>query len=332
MPNTKDTSPELISKLADESQELSEELLSAFTHLFSDILPEQLKSLHENWHKIKLSRKHDLLAHLKNELDNDVLLSYNALAHHLLKDEDAIIRAYAIRLLGEYEREDLLPTLLEIAREDPETDPREEAIKLLGIYIYYGELEEISPENLKKNEDALIKIAQNDQEKSVIRQRAIEALGFSSRKEVPALIEEAWNKDAFLWKSCALFAMGRSYNEIWEPQVLEALNNDNDLVRFWATKSAGDLSLQKARPILLEALKEEDDADIMDATIWALSAIGGEDVRTHLLALLDQYEEDEDEAIEYLEDALENLDFTEDVQNLDLTNFDYDTLDLLDED
>ncbi len=317
-----------LEKLKDKEQELFTEFYADFAPLLSDIKPEQLKALLEIWHKIKLSRKHDLLAHLKNELDNDVLLSYNALARHLLKDEDAIIRAYAIRLLSEYEREDLLPFLLEIAREDPETDPREEAIKSLGIFVYYGELEEISLENLKKIEDTLIQIAQDDEEKSVIKQRAIEALGFSSRKEVPALIEEAWNKDAFLWKSCALFAMGRSYNEIWAPQVLEALNSDNDLVRFWATKSAGDLSLQKARPILLEALKEENDADIMDATIWALSAIGGEDVRIHLLALLDQYGEDEEEAIEYIEDALENLDFTEDVQNLDLANFDYDESDL----
>ena len=311
-----DTFNELILKLTDEHQELSEESFSFFTHLFSDMFPEQLKIFSENWHKIKLSRKHDLLAHLKKELDEDLLLNYEALGQFLLKDDDATIRSFALLLLNDYEREDLIPVLLEIAREDPETAPREEAIKLLGTYVYYGELEEVSPENLKKIEDFLIQIAQNGEEKSLIIQRAIEALGFSSRKEVPALIEGAWQKDAFLWKSCALFAMGRSYNEMWEPQVLEGLSNDNDLVRYWATKSAGSLFLQEARPILLDALKTESDSDVMDATIWALSEIGGEDVRIHLLALLDQYEDDEEEEIEYIESALENLDFTEDIQNL----------------
>ncbi len=70
-------------------------------------------------------------------------------------------------------------------------------------------------------------------------------------------------------------------------------------------------------------LGEEEDEGILNAAIWSLSQIGGEDVRTYLENLLDVVEDD-DEQLAFLEEALDNLAFTEDLERFDLLAFDPD--------
>ena len=60
-----------------------------------------------------------------------------------------------------------------------------------------------------------------------------------------------------------------------------------------------------------------------NAAIWSLSQIGGEDARTYIEALLDQTEDDDDQ-IEFLEEALDNLSFTEDLDRFELMAIDPD--------
>ena len=50
------------------------------------------------------------------------------------------------------------------------------------------------------------------------------------------------------------------------------------------------------------------------AAIWALSQVGGERVRTALEALLETT--DDDEEANQIDNALENLDFTDEMRNL----------------
>ncbi len=306
----------------DKNQEINRELLQSYSPLFSDMFPAQLRSLFQVWDEIALQRRHALLAHLKSELDVDLLYSFEALARALLSSDDAITRTYAIRLLDDCENDNLVETLLKIATDDPELEPRAEAITSLGTYIYYGEIDKLSQENLSMVEETLLEIAQNS-EKAELKMRAVESLGFSSREEVPDLIREAWQRGTAAWKANAVSAMGRTYDKSWEEEILEALLHESEVVRLAAAKAAGGLSLDSARPILLNALKEEKDAGVLRAAIWSLSEIGGEDVKEYLLFLFDQYDEESDEEeIEYLEEALANLDFTEDAQSLDLFDFD----------
>ena len=117
--------------------------------------------------------------------------------------------------------------------------------------------------------------------------------------------------------------MGRSADERWTDDVTRTLVSENDNIRKAAVQAAGDLSLKSTRPLLLRMLGEEEDGLVLSAIIWSLSQIGGEDVRTYLENLLDQLEED-DEQIAFLEEALDNLAFTEDLDRFDLLAFDPD--------
>jgi hypothetical protein len=62
-------------------------------------------------------------------------------------------------------------------------------------------------------------------------------LGFSSREEVSVLIDAAFNSGEVEWRTSALFAMGRSRNEIWKNQVLSMLDNSQPDLRQEAASS-----------------------------------------------------------------------------------------------
>ena len=82
-------------------------------------------------------------------------------------------------------------------------------------------------------------------------------------------------------------------------------------IQLEAVRAAGELELDSTRRILLDLLEEEaQDSDIRSAIIWSLSQIGGR-IRETLEKLAEETEDDEE--IEILEDALDNLSFTEDV-------------------
>jgi hypothetical protein len=68
---------------------------------------------------------------------------------------------------------------------------------------------------------------------------------------------------------------------------------------------------------LLEFLGDED-YKVLRATVWSLSQLGGEEARDAISAMLDYAEDDQD--IEYLEDALDNLVFVDSTK--DLLDFD----------
>jgi HEAT repeat protein len=220
----------------------------------------------------------------------------------------------AIQILREYELVDLLPTFVNLAEHDPDADVRAASAAALATYIYMGEVEDISPKKLKIVEECLLGLISSS-DTTLVRRRALEALGFSSRKEVPGLIEKAYTSPEMDWLVTALFAMGRSANSRWKPQVLKMLSHKRPAVRAEAAGAAGELEIKAARPELLELL-EDVDPDVRMASIWSLSQIGGAGVRSALENMLET-SEDDDEANQ-IDNALENLDFTEEMQHLAL--------------
>jgi hypothetical protein len=145
----------------------------------------------------------------------------------------------------------------------------------------------------------------------LIRRRALESLGYSSRPEVIPLIESAFSSRDKEWIASALFAMGRSANEIWEQHVLQSFDSPHPLIRMEAARAAGELELKEAVEDLLEMI-DDDNPDVRSAAIWSLSQIGGEGVRDTLEELQELSEDDEE--IEFIESALDNLSFTEDME------------------
>jgi HEAT repeat protein len=282
---------------------------------FSDLDPAGVRTVLEAWPGIPSDRKRILLDGLRDLSDDNTLVSFEDLARALLTDPEAQVRTGAMRLLDESNDVRLVPAYIKILAGDEDPQARAEAAADLGKYVELGELEEIPSQLQRQVEDALLEKA-NSEDQVAVRRNALESLGYSSRAEVLTLIDSAFRRENPQWQASALFAMGRSFDERWEEQVLSRLSDVNTVVRLAAVEAAGELRLASARAPLFQLLEDEDDDDISSAAIWSLSQLGGEDARIFIENLVDLAAEGED--AQYLEEALENLEFTDELKRFDM--------------
>lgn len=298
-------------------------------HCFSDLPQTDFNHLKNIWKQINPSRRATLLEDLEFLAETDTLLCFDDLASFALDDEIPAVREAAIHLLWETEDAKLAPRFVRLLNEDEDENVRAAAAGALGLFVYLGELEHIPPETQRDIEETLLDQFTRNVAKP-IRRKALESLGYSGRDEVCNLIETAFATNESEWQASALLAMGRSADIRWEPQVLKMLNHPNPLIQEEAIRAAGELELAAAREPLLELLqtRESLDDDVFAALVWSLSQIGGENVRSALEDLLEE-SEDEDES-EYIESALENLEFTDNYNLMEMFDFDIDSKDNLD--
>lgn len=290
-----------------------------FLHRFSDLSPTDFTKLKTVWTQIAPHRRVSLMEDLEILAEANTLVSFDALCIFALDDSEAEVRTAALRYLWESEDEKLIPKLIDLLETDADEQARAAAASTLGKFIYLGELDEISPAVLNLVEDKLLAAASGSHS-ALVRRRAIESLGYSSRKEVQSLILSAYNHTDPDWQCTALFAMGRSASEEFIPAVVDQLDNPNLDIQYEAVRAAGELSASDAREPLLEMLEEDAlDEDLRMAIIWSLSQIGGEDVRQKLEDLLSEAEDGEE--MEFLQESLDNLFLTEGLSSFEMFDF-----------
>jgi len=296
---------------------------------YSDPDPKSLQLFIDIWPRVKPDRKLLLLDTLLKHLDSDTLVSYEDIGRALLTDDDGQIRARALGLLAESNDPKFVPTLIDIYLNDVDLAPRLAASDLLGEFILLGELDDLDDDLQAKSEDALISVMRS-KENPTLQKRTLESLGYSSRDEIVSIIEASFERADPTWTASALHAMGRSHDNRWNDDVVSKLLDPDPRIRFAAVEAAGELSIQDAGPIILQMLEdEEEDDDVVTAAIWSISQIGGDDARVYLLHLIEIT--DDEDLVAYLEDALENLDFHEEIDKFDLLALDEDDLEDLNE-
>ncbi len=315
---------EVVTALLDNNRPFSPRYL----HKFSDISPTDLDALKKIWLQINLNRRVALLEDLEELAEADTVVSFDDLARLAMSDPDGRVRLIAIRLLWESDDVKLVPVFTKMMFEDKEEIVRAQAASAIGLFIYIGELETIPSFSHHQIEDNLLKVL-NGTDSPIVRRRALKSLGFSSREEIPDLIRKAYNEDDPQWLASALFAMGRSADAQWEESVLNNLDNSDPDVQIEAVRAAGQLELGSAREALLTMLEDfaDLDVDLKAALVWSLSQIGGDGVQEALDQLYEEIEDD-DEA-EYIEDALDNLQFTDSGGDLSMMGLPVDEDDLL---
>ncbi len=294
-----------------------------YLYRLSGLEGEDFEVIKATWPQISLQRRRALLEDIETLQETNYVVSFDKLCEIALKDEDPGVRTLAIQILWESEDPALIPLFLDILENDTETETRAQATSALGRFVYLGEMEELAEDKFHAVEERLLEIM-NSEAHPLIRRRALEAMGFSSRESVADHITEAFEYGDEDWLASALFAMGRSGASRWKPEVLDNLGHESDRVKLEAAKAAGELYLEDAVPELL-GLLDNLDAELRVVAAWALSEIGGDGVREALEALQDETTDDAE--YEALESALDNLAFTEDMPTLDIFDFDQDDLD-----
>jgi len=297
---------------------------------FSDIPLPQLRLLRTVWPEIKRERKISLFEDLETIAESDTLVSFDELAKMALVDADSAVRVLAIRLLWECEETRLLPLFTDMMLSDPAEDVRAAAASALGKFVLFGELDAI-PETMKiANLQNLLDVTSGE-DLPMVRRRALESLGFSSHQKIPELIQTALSTNETQWVTSALYAIGRSADERWSDTVLQCFDSNDSEILFEAIRAAGELQLEEARDLLIDKLDEtNEDQELRFAIIWSLSQIGGEISKKKLEELLEKSTDDEE--IDWVEKALENIELGGQLESIDMLEYDPDETDLDDED
>lgn len=299
-----------------------------FLYRLSDLAGPELRQFKTAWPTLPDWRRQALLEDLDQMFENDTLLSYESISRLALLDPNPQVRLVALHSLQDYEVTDLIPKFLNILSSDKDHEMRALAAGILGQYVYLGEIDEIPADILETIVIGLLQAAANGKT-PLIRQRAIESLGFSSRREVPELIEIAFSTGQEDWMASALNAMGKTYDQRWHASVLKMLDHPATRVRFEAIRAAGELEISAAKQPLL-ALLQGEEREIFLAAVWSLSQIGGNELQKVFEELLSAAESDEE--ADLIEEALDNLVFNESIGLHDSFDFDDDYEDDFDRD
>ena len=293
-----------------------------YLYRLSGLEGNELDQLRKVWPLLSAQRRLGLLEDLELLAESNTVMHFDAVDQQALSDEEAEIRIVAIRSLWPSEQKDLIPVFIDLLNKDENTGVRAQAAAALGRFVYLGELGKIPTGTLKEVEEQLLDVLDADVD-PIVQRRALESLGYSSRPEVADLIESVYQGGEPDWVASALFAMGRSADDRWAPIVIEHLQDTNPDLSREAARAAGELELSEALSELLDLLDDED-SEVRLAAAWSLSQIGGREAADALEGLLER-SDDEDE-IDLIENALENLAFTEELGELNLLDFATDDL------
>jgi HEAT repeat protein len=304
---------QVISALLDSATPLPTTMLRQF----SDISSENLAALKKIWNQVNVERRLELLTNLQDMVETDTLVSFDDLARFVLADENPGLRIKAIHLLSECEDYRLIPQFVRMMKTDTDEGVRSSAASALGMFVYLKELDKVTSSEAAHLEDHLLDAYHNDSSE-LVQRRALESLGFSCHPEVPPLVEKAYHHKDEAWIASALFAMGQSADSSWTHEVIPMLKHPSHKIQLEAVRAAGKLEIAAARQTLLEMLVRDEDMEeeMYRSIIWSLSEIGGKNVRKVLEALMDKAEDDDE--VEFLDEALGNLEFTDGSEEFNL--------------
>lgn len=306
-------------QLADVTKPLA---IAQLYHL-SDLSGQQLAKFREAWPQVPAERRRQILGFLLEIAESNFEVDFEPVFRACIDDADEEVRAHSVEGLWESEDTSLIAPLLEMIQNDPAVQARAAAAGALGRFVLLGELGRLSPRKQEVIEEALLNLIRSPGESPEVRRRAVEALAFSCRDEVTAVIENAYYDQERLLRVAAVFAMGRNLDPQWEPLLLDELRSHDPEFRYEAARACGELELTSAVPHLAELLTDED-REIQEAAIWALGQIGGQQAR-HILEAHYQTVGDDEVLLEAIEEALSELALAAGVIQFPLYKYEVDT-------
>jgi HEAT repeat protein len=267
------------------------------------------------WPTLPVERRRTVLERLAELAEDNPELDFDAVFLTALDDADAAVRRLAIEGLWERRERDVIPPLIRLMRSDPEPAVRAEAALALGRFVLMGEFGDLRPRDTVAVTDALRETVTDPAEFSLVRGRALEAVGASSQPWARDLIQDAYDSADERMVVSAIHAMGRSADAYWVPTLLDELHSADAEVRYEAAGALGEIEDEEALPHLAELIDDED-SEVRDAAIRAIGEIGGAEA----CDILRQYVDDPDEQLRSAaQAALEQAEFGDDPMGLRLS-------------
>ncbi len=246
-------------------------------YLLSNLDADDTARVRAVWPELPVELRRRLTATLVEIAEADFEVNFGAVFRLGLDDEDADVRTTAIK--GLWEDQDVrLVSPLATCLQDKAASVRAAAATSLGRFVLLGELGKIRPDPSTQAYEALLAVCQNAAEHFEVRRRTLESLSYAGTAEVVVLIREAYKAPEEKMRVSAVFAMGRSADSQWAPQVKQELFSPNPELRYEAARACGELQLSDTVSEL-EDLTEDVDPEVQEAALWALGQIGGDKAR-----------------------------------------------------
>jgi HEAT repeat protein len=279
-------------------------LRTSHLYILSRMNQEALEIFKEIWPTIAIDRRRNVMQELMEITEANFEVDFDPVFLLGLGDQDAEVRATAIKSLWENEKPSLIRPLVHLLKNDEAAIVREAAASALGKFIYLRELEEIDWGEANLAEEALLETVSLAGEDLNVRRRAVESLGYSSDARIPAVIESAYYHENEKMQVSAIFAMGRTADSRWLPLIIEELDSSTAEMRYEAARACGELEAQRSVGQLIRLLEQDPDLEVQEMAIWALGRIGGPAAKS----TLENYVESENETLALAaEDALDEL-------------------------
>jgi HEAT repeat protein len=276
-------------------------LPSALIYRLANPEPGDIEALSAVWERVPVERRRLLLSRMADAVESSFDLDFSAVALFALADEDAQVRHFALHALWENEQPEIMQHLIGMLRADRDMDVRATAAQSLGRFVLAGELGTLDAEKASEAVHSLLEAWESFENALDIRRRALESIAYSEHEDVPLFIRQAMEHPDVKMQASAIFAMGRSADERWRSEVMEALFSKDPEILYEAARAAGELSIAEAVPRLIELL-DHPDREIKGAAVWALGETGGKAAQQALILLAE--EEDDEDLLESIEDAL----------------------------
>ncbi len=304
---------ELLELLGNEAYPLE----SARLPKLSDLDAVHLARFRTAWDKFGADRRHSILLQLGDLANSKIELSFEAINRIALDDPDPRLRAQAIGNLWESEDPALAGKLVDRLRADSAAEVRRAAALALASFVLLAETDALEAQLRLEIEQSLLSAVGSDRSPEV-RDCCLESLGYSTRDEVPELIEQAYAAGQGSRLRAALRAMSRSADSRWAPLVMAKLQDPEPDIRLQAVQAAGELDMRQASDELVDLLEDVDER-VRVAAIWSLSQVGGSIATTALEQL---QENASDSEAQLIQDALDNLTFEDGARDFFMLDFD----------
>lgn len=213
-------------------------------------------------------------------------------AEEILADGEKRFMRSAVILLGRSGGDSHVETLTKAY----ESDDTEAAVKE-QIVLALGSMKASSSYDFLKG------LAASDESTKVIRMGACAALGeLGDERAIPTLVTASVASDPNV-RTSALAALGKFASEEAKKAVREGLRDSHVLARAAAAKAAGESLDKKAKPFLEFKIRNDPERYVREASIEALSKIGGDDAE----AFIAEFAEDQKATVQYRAYAFDAL-------------------------
>jgi hypothetical protein len=247
----------------------------------SGLLNGDIQRFRTSWKALAEKVRRDLIRRLHELAEEDFAMDFSAIFRIALKDEDALVRAIAITGLEEIDDLRLVREFSHLLRHDPSSLVRTAAARGMARFVLLGELQKINRSPFQAAISALIEAYRDTCEELQVRRSAVEAMAYTGTRDVPKIIQEAYEHQNQDMRISAVLAMGRSADSRWADIVMSELRNSTPKMRFEAIRACGELQLREAAQDIIE-LTDDVDLEIKVISLWSLGQIGGRRARNTL--------------------------------------------------